>query len=79
MADEWPCVPLHVDYSNRAMSGRFEPGMVLCVESLMAEEGSESIKLEAQVLVTESGSERLDSFPWEDGWGMSAFGTSSPS
>ena len=40
--------------------------MVLCVESLIAEAGSESIKLETQVLITETGSERLDSFPWED-------------
>jgi Xaa-Pro aminopeptidase len=48
------------------MSGVFEPGMVVCVESLIAEAGSESIKLETQVLITETGAERLDSFPWED-------------
>ena len=65
MADEWPVIPLHVDWSDRAMSGRFEPGMVLCVESLIAEQGSESIKLETQVLVTQTGAERLDSFPFE--------------
>ncbi len=65
MADEWPVVPLHVDWGPGAMSGRFEPGMVVCVESLIAEEGSESIKLETQVLVTEDGCERLDSFPFE--------------
>ncbi|MGB7321450.1 MAG: Xaa-Pro peptidase family protein [Albidovulum sp.] len=63
MADEWPVVPLHVDWGAGAMSGRFEPGMVICVESLIAEEGSESVKLETQVLVTEDGGERLDSFP----------------
>jgi hypothetical protein len=39
---------------------------VLCVESLIAEQGTESIKLETQVLVTENGAERLDSFPWEE-------------
>ena len=65
MADEWPVVPLHVDFDENAMSGQFEPGMVLCVESLIGEAGSESIKLETQVLVTEDGHERLDSFPWE--------------
>jgi Xaa-Pro dipeptidase len=63
MADEWPVIPLHVDWGPGAMSGRFEQGMVVCVESLIAEEGSESIKLETQVLVTETGCERLDSFP----------------
>ena len=65
MADEWPVVPLHVDWSDLAMSGQFEPGMVVCVESLVAEEGSESIKLESQILVTETGCERLDRFPYE--------------
>jgi len=65
MADEWPVVPLHVDWGAGAMSGQFEPGQVVCVESLIAEAGSESIKLETQVLVTETGTERLDSFPFE--------------
>jgi len=63
MADEWPVIPLHVDWGPGAMSGRFEPGLVICVESLIAEEGSESIKLETQILVTETGYERLDNFP----------------
>ena len=65
MADEWPVIPLHVDFNETAMSGRLKPGMVICVESLIAEAGSESIKLETQVLVTETGAEPLDSFPWE--------------
>ncbi|MDG1118547.1 MAG: M24 family metallopeptidase [Flavimaricola sp.] len=66
MADEWPVIPLHVDWGPGAMSGRFEPGMVICVESLMAEAGSESVKLETQVLVTPAGHERLDRFPLND-------------
>ena len=66
MADEWPVIPLHVDFDETAMSGSIEPGMVICVESLVAEKGSESVKLETQVLVTDTGSERLDSFPWEE-------------
>ena len=64
MADEWPVIPLHVDWGPGSMSGQFETGMVVCVESLIGEEGSECIKLETQVLVTDSGTERLDSFPW---------------
>lgn len=66
MADEWPVVPLHVDWSDRVTEGAFEVGQVVCVESLMAEQGSESIKLETQVLITDDGTERLDSFPWEE-------------
>jgi Xaa-Pro dipeptidase len=66
MADEWPVVYLHHINEENAYDGRFEEGMVVCVESLMAEEGTESIKLETQVLITADGPERLDSFPWEE-------------
>jgi Xaa-Pro dipeptidase len=65
LADEWPIVPLHTDFET-ACEGQFEPGMVICVESLVGEAGSESVKLETQVLVTETGHRRLDSFPWEE-------------
>ena len=64
MADEWPVILLHPDF-DAAHGGHFEENMVLCVESLIGEAGSESIKLETQVVVTETGVERLDSFPWE--------------
>ncbi len=64
MADEWPVVPLHVDFDG-AHGGGFEENMVICIESLIGEKGSESIKLETQVLVIADGPVRLDSFPWE--------------
>lgn len=65
MADEWPVILLHPDFAaNHA--GHFEENMVICIESLIAEAGSESVKLETQVRVTEHGVERLDSFPWEE-------------
>ncbi len=68
LADEWPMIALHPDFGSAfgEEEGQFEEGMVVCVESLMAEAGSESIKLETQVLITGAGSERLDSFPWEE-------------
>ncbi len=62
MADEWPSVYLHPDAAHNH-GGMFETGMVICVESLIAQKGSESIKLETQVLVTDTGCERLDRFP----------------
>ena len=65
MADEWPGILLHPDFDER-FSGEVQENMVLNVESLIAEEGSESIKLETQALVTANGVERLDTFPWED-------------
>jgi len=67
LVDEWPVVPLHVDHASGygSLEGAFAPGMVVCVESLMASEGTESVKLENQVLITEDGIERLDAYPWE--------------
>ncbi len=65
MADEWPSVPTHVDFA-RATAGTLEENMCICVESLIGEEGAgECIKLETQVLLTPTGAERLDTFPWE--------------
>ncbi|MBB5577796.1 Xaa-Pro aminopeptidase [Rhizobium paranaense] len=65
MADEWPGILLHPDF-DPGFSGIIEENMVLNVESLIAEEGSESIKLETQALVISAGAQRLDSFPWEE-------------
>ncbi|MGY5811070.1 M24 family metallopeptidase [Rhizobium sp. LEGMi198b] len=65
MCDEWPGVLLHPDYDEN-FAGVVEENMVLNVESLIAEDGSESIKLETQVLITANGAERLDTFPWEE-------------
>jgi Xaa-Pro dipeptidase len=66
MCDEYPGVYAPQDAAD-FQAGRFEPGMVLAVESLIGEEGGrEAVKLETQVLVTGSGAERLDSFPWEE-------------
>jgi Xaa-Pro aminopeptidase len=64
MVDEWPLVLLHPDFHNN-YPGVFEENMVVTVESLIAEKGTESIKLETQVIITANGAERMDSFPWE--------------
>lgn len=66
LCDEWP----HVDYPDKSVPGAFdyalEPGMVLCVEVLLSEEGGDfSIKLEDQVLVTEDGFENLTKYPFD--------------
>jgi len=64
LCDEWP----HVDYPDTMVPGAFdyalEPGMVLCVEALVGEVGGDfSIKLEDQVLVTQTGYENLTRYP----------------
>lgn len=65
MADEWPFIVPHPDF-NPSYRGQFEAGQVVCVESLIGAKGTECIKLETQVLIGETGTERLDSFPWEE-------------
>jgi Xaa-Pro aminopeptidase len=66
IGDEWPSIPNHVDFV-RPTSGRFAENMTVCLESLIGEEGGrECIKLETQVLVTATGAERLDTFPFEE-------------
>ena len=45
----------------------FEPGMVLCVEGLVAPAGRpEAVKLEEQVLITETGAEVLSAYPFSE-------------
>lgn len=66
LCDEWPLVA----YADKAVEGAYdyeiEPGMVLCVEALVGEEGGDfSIKLEDQVLVTEDGFENLTKYPFD--------------
>lgn len=66
LCDEWP----HIDYPDKMVPGAFdyalEPGMVLCVEALVGEVGGDfSIKLEDQVLVTETGYENLTHYPFD--------------
>ncbi|MEM8803478.1 MAG: dimethylsulfonioproprionate lyase DddP [Pseudomonadota bacterium] len=67
LCDEWP----HVNYPDKLVPGAFDyelkPGMTLCVEALVAEDGGDfSIKLEDQVLITEDGYENLTVYPFDD-------------
>ncbi|MEX0970893.1 MAG: dimethylsulfonioproprionate lyase DddP [Paracoccaceae bacterium] len=64
LCDEWPLI----DYADRYEHGAFdypiEAGMTLCVEALISREGGDfSIKLEDQVLITETGYENLTNYP----------------
>jgi Xaa-Pro aminopeptidase len=66
LCDEWPLVA----YPDRMVEGAFdyelEPGMTLCVEALVGEVGGDfSIKLEDQVLITDTGYERLTRYPFD--------------
>jgi Xaa-Pro dipeptidase len=66
LCDEWPYVPYPDSYVTGAFEHVLEPGMTLCVEALVSPEGGDfSIKLEDQVLITETGYENLTRYPFD--------------
>ncbi|PTE23035.1 peptidase M24 [Cereibacter changlensis JA139] len=66
LCDEWPLVPYPDAWVEGAFEVALEPGMVLCVEALVSPEGGDfSIKLEDQVLITETGHENLTRYPFD--------------
>ncbi len=66
LCDEWPFVPYPDTWVDGAFEVALEPGMTLCVEALVSPEGGDfSIKLEDQVLITETGCETLTRYPFD--------------
>jgi Xaa-Pro dipeptidase len=66
LCDEWPYVTYPDGWDDGAMEAALEPGMVLCVEALVSPEGGDfSIKLEDQVLITDTGFENLTTYPFD--------------
>ena len=66
LCDEFPLITYSEDYEEGAFDYVLQPGMTLCVEALISREnGDFSIKLEDQLLVTESGYENLTSYPFD--------------
>ena len=65
LCDEYPAIYYPEEWDS-ACDGVLEPGMTLCVEVYLGEEGGkEGIKLEDQVLITENGYELLTHFPFD--------------
>ena len=66
LCDEWPSIAYPQDYKPGAYEYEFEPGMMLCVEACIQTQGGEfAIKLEDQVLITETGYENLTKCPFD--------------
>ncbi len=65
---QWPTIVGPGWYKpDSGLDGELAPGMVICCESYVgAEGGLEGVKLEQQVLVTETGYELLTTFPFEE-------------
>ena len=67
LCDEWPAIKYNVDWQERGYDGVLEPGMMLCVEAYIGEVGGpDGIKLEDQLLVTETGCENLTRCPFDE-------------
>ncbi len=66
LCDEWPVVTYPMDWEDGVFDYALEPGMVLCVEAYFgAKGGAFGVKLENQVLITETGHEVLTRYPWD--------------
>lgn len=69
MCDEYPAIVYDQDFATGGYDGVIEAGMTLCIESLIGREGGrECVKLEEQVLVTETGVRQLSTFEYEEDW-----------
>ena len=67
LCDEWPYVAYPDGYVEGSFDYVLQPGMTLCVEALVSPEGGDfSIKIEDQVLITETGCEIFTASP--KGW-----------
>ncbi|KAF4461244.1 peptidase yqhT [Fusarium albosuccineum] len=67
LTGEYPYLYHLGDVPEAGYDGVIEPGMILCVESYIGKEGgTQGVKLEQQVLVTETGIELLPKFPFEE-------------
>ena len=66
LTGEFPYLYHRHDYAEAGYDGVIEPGMTICVESYIGEDGgTEGVKLEQQLLVTETGNRLLSKFPFE--------------
>jgi Xaa-Pro dipeptidase len=60
LCNEYPLILNRDHFDDGGYDGQVEAGMVLCIEALAAPPGgTESVKLEEQILVTDAGIERL--------------------
>jgi len=67
MHGETPFIAHAMDYETYGRDGHLVPGMVVSVESYIGEKGGrEGVKLEDEILITETGSELLSRFPYEE-------------
>ncbi|MEO0493838.1 MAG: Xaa-Pro peptidase family protein [Actinomycetota bacterium] len=67
MTGEYPYLYHAQDFASFGYDGVIEPGMTLCVESFIGgPDTREGVKLEQQVLVTDTGTELLSHYPFDE-------------
>ena len=67
LCNEYPLILNRDHFDEAGYDGVIEAGMVLCVESLVAPAGArEAVKLEEQVVITESGAVPLSTYPLDE-------------
>ncbi|MBA2382994.1 MAG: aminopeptidase P family protein [Chloroflexi bacterium] len=67
MHGETPFIAHAMDYATYGRDGVLVPGMVVSVESYIGEKGGrEGVKLEDEIVITETGTDLLSRFPYED-------------
>ena len=66
LCDEFPAIYYPEDFIEGAFDYVLAPGMVICIEAYIgAVGGCEGVKLEDQVLITETGYENLSRYPFD--------------
>ena len=66
LSGEFPNIPHQVPGQSYPLEGCLEIGMIICIESYIGSAAAgQGVKLEEQLLVTDSGAERLSTFPYD--------------
>ncbi len=67
MSDEYPRIVYPQDWQREGYDGELVPGAVLTVESFVGSElGGPGVKLEDMYVITDTGAERLSTYPFEE-------------
>jgi Xaa-Pro dipeptidase len=67
LCDEYPAIYYPEDAAESGYDGILEANMTICLESYVGEAGGpDGVKLEEQVLVTDTGAELLSTYPFEN-------------
>ncbi len=71
MSGEYPNIPHKTSGTAYPIEGHIESGMVICIESYIGSKAlNQGVKLEEQLLLTDTGVERLSQYQFDERFGM---------